>query len=803
MKKQRLYSSFLAPILAVALFGGALVAAVPGPPKLSDVDEIIRAAIAKDELPGAVLEVGHDGRVVYRKAYGRRALIPHRETMTADTIFDLASLTKVIATTPSLMLLFQQGKLRLDDPVARYLPEFGANGKDQITVRMLMTHFSGLRPDPIIPPGVTGYDAILQIIYADRPVLPPGMRFVYSDCNYIVLGELVHKLSGLPLNVFAERNIFLPLGMYHTRFLPPKSWIPRIAPTEEIDLPPGAKPGSGKGHVLRGAVHDPTARAMGGVAGHAGLFSTADDLAIFCQMMLNNGRIPRGRYRGRQLLDAATVHKMTTPQSPPWSTSIRGLGWDIDTAYSSNRGELFPLGSYGHTGFTGTSVWIDPGGQTFVILLANTVHPFRRPPILSLRSRVATLVAAALRSGDTTGQTSMHERSYGAERPYNLDGVVTHADETFNGIDILEQEKFAQLQGKRVGLITNQTGIDREGRRTIDVLDHAPGVKLVAIFSPEHGLFGRADQRVGNTKDPGTGLPVYSLYGESRRPSDQELRGIDVLVFDIQDAGVRFYTFDTTMAYCMEAAAAHHIPFFVLDRPDPLGGERIEGPMLDPDRTSFVAYFPTPVIFGMTVGELARMYNVENHIGAQLTVVPMQNWHRRDSFYQTGLTWVPPSPNLRTVSETLLYPGVEILQAGGVSVGRGTDTPFEQLGAPYIHGTELAEELNRQFIPGVRFVPVNFTPTDGIFKGEACSGVEMVLTDRASFSPMLMGVEIDSALHKLYPKEFVVGRTIELLGNRPTIEQLENGDAPSRIVLSWSDALEKFGQMREKYLLYH
>lgn len=802
MKKPFPPAGFLIFALVIA---AALVApaAAPGPPKFSGVDAVIEQSIAKDELPGAVLLVGHRGRIVYRKAYGRRALIPRREPMTVGTIFDMASLTKVLATTPSLMLLFQQGKIRLDDPVARYLPEFGANGKDHITIRMLMTHFSGLRPDPILPPGLTGYDAVLRIIYADAPILPPGMRFLYSDCNYIVLGELVRKISGMPLNEFAARNVFQPLGMLHTRFLPPASWRPLIAPTEEIDLPSGAKPGSGQGRVLRGLVHDPTARAMGGVAGHAGLFSTADDLAIFCQMMLDRGRIPRGRFRGRHLLESATIHKMITPQSPPWSPSLRGLGWDIDTAFSSNRGELFPLGSYGHTGFTGTSIWIDPSSQTYVILLANSVHPYRRPPLSSLRSRVATLVAAALGAGDIAGPTSLRERAIGAaERPYDQSGVVTRSDLTLTGIDVLEKENFAPLEGKSIGLITNQTGIDREGRRTIDVLAHAPGLKLVAIFSPEHGLFGLADTRVDNTKDPVTHLPVYSLYGQTLRPTDRMLRGIDALVYDIQDAGVRFYTFTTTMAYGMEAAARHHIPFYVLDRPNPLGGLRIEGPMLDPDRLSFVGYFPEPTVYGMTLGELARMFNAENHIGADLTVVPMQDWHRRDLFYATGLTWIPPSPNLRTIDETLLYPGIEILQAGGVSVGRGTDTPFELLGAPWIKGGELATALNAEYIPGVRFVPTRFTPTGGLYRGLECEGTEMVITDGASLSPMLMGLEIAVTLHRLYPRNFTLEKIIELLGSRATIEQLEAGDPPTAIVVGWQDQLDRFRATRQKYLLY-
>jgi uncharacterized protein YbbC (DUF1343 family) len=782
--------SLILPVLVVAL-AASVIAAVPGPPKLSDVDAIINKAISKNELPGAVLVVGHRGRIVYEKAYGMRAYAPRRQRMTVNTIFDLASLTKVYATAPSIMLLFQQGKIDLNEPVAHYLPQFGANGKSQITVRMLLTHFSGLRPDPIIPPGVKGYKAILHIIYADHPVAPPGMRFIYSDCNFIVLGQLVQKISGLPLNVFAQRYLYRPLGMYHTRFLPPKSWIPRIAPTLDVH-----------GVPLRGVVEDPTARAMGGVAGHAGLFSDAHDLAIFSQMMLNNGRIPRGRYRGRYLFQPSVVHKMTSVQSPPWSPDLEGLGWDIDSLFDSNRGGLFPIGSYGHTGYTGTSVWIDPASQTYVILLASRLYPHYRPPILSLRYRVATLVAAALGAGARTGPSSPIFRSIGADRPYNLAGITTHNDQTLTGIDVLEQEHFAPLQGKRVGLITNNTGVDREDRRTIDVLDHAPGVKLVAIFSPEGGITGMANTFVPNSRDPATGLPIYSLYGKTRRPTASELKGINALVYDLQDAGVRFYTFTTTMVYCMQAAAKFHIPFFVLDRPDPLGGERIAGPMLDPDRLSFVGAFPMPVIYGMTIGELAEMINAQDHIGADLTVIKMKDWHRRDTFDQTGLVWVPPSPNLRNISETLLYPGIEILQAGGVSVGRGTDTPFEVVGAPYIHAAEFADYLNHQFIPGLRFVPVYFTPTSGIFHGQLCGGVELLVTDRASVFPMLTGIELASALHHFYPHDFQLGRIIELLGSRSTLAELEKGDAPSSIVLSWDRQIEKFRQIRKKYLLY-
>jgi uncharacterized protein YbbC (DUF1343 family)/CubicO group peptidase (beta-lactamase class C family) len=787
----------IAPALAQKPERAAI--ATPSRPNLSMLDSILQDAVQRDEIPGAVLLVSYRGRVIYRKAFGERALIPHRKNMTVNTIFDLASLTKLFATTPSIMRLLEQGKIRLNDPLARYMPEFAPNGKDQITIRMLLTHTSGLAPDPPLSAALAGEDALMQEIDNETPMAPPGDRFIYSDTNFILLGELVKRLTGKRLDEYAQANFYRPLGMKHTRFLPPSSWIPNIAPTEEIDLPPGAKPGSGLGHVLRGVVHDPRSRAIGGVAGHAGLFSTADDMAIFCRMLLDGGRIPGS---AKRIFSAATVHKMTTPQTPPWSPNIRGLGWDIDTAYSSPRGDLFPLGSYGHTGFTGTSVWIDPASQTFIILLTNSVHPYERPATSSLRAKVANAVAAALNIGDTTGFTSRVERSIYADRPYGLDGIYHRTDETLAGIDVLEQENFTPLAGKRVGLITNQTGVDREGRRTIDVLAHAPGVKLVAVFSPEHGILGKADANVSSGTDEATGLPVYSLYGETRRPTDEMLKGIDALVYDIQDAGVRFYTFTTTMGYAMEAAAKHHISFYVLDRPDPLDGITIEGPILDRDKLSFVGYFPMPVRYAMTLGELAKMFDAENKIGADLHVVEMKDWHREDPYETTGLAWIAPSPNLRSVTAALLYPGIEILQAGGVSVGRGTDSPFELFGAPWIDAPQLAAELNGRFVPGVRFVPTNFTPVSDLYDGELCHGISIVISDRASVNSMLMGIEIAAALHKLYPNQFSLDKMIELVGNAETIAKLKSGEAPMRIVWDWENNLETFRKMRAKYLIY-
>jgi uncharacterized protein YbbC (DUF1343 family) len=370
------------------------------------------------------------------------------------------------------------------------------------------------------------------------------------------------------------------------------------------------------------------------------------------------------------------------------------------------------------------------------------------------------------------------------------------------GLDVLEAQKFAPLRGKHVGLITNHTGLDSQGRSTVDVLSHAAGVQLVALFSPEHGLAGRNDELIKSSKDPSTGLPVYSLYGETRRPTDEMLKGIDALVFDVQDAGVRFYTYTATMAYCMEEAAKHNIAFFVLDRPNPIGGEVVEGPILDPDKTSFVAYFPMPVRYGLTIGELAQLFNAENHIGADLHVIAMKNWHRNYFFESNGIKWIPPSPNLRTIKGSVLYPGIEILQNAGISVGRGTQTPFEQFGATWLNGDDVAAALNERHLPGVHFVALPFIPIGGPHSGQRCGGVGIRITDPHKVRAMNMGLEIATVLQKLYPKQFDTAKMIELVGNSDTVQQLQAGEAPEKIVASWSSGLAAFDQIRRKYFLY-
>ena len=612
--KHRLLRPYLVAVLCFFTLA-PLAAAKPKPNKktagaLPQVDAIVQDAIAQHQVPGAVVLIGHHGRVIYRKAFGWRSLEPRRERMTVGTIFDLASLTKVIATTPCVMHLVEQGKIRLNDPVVRYLPEFGANGKQDITVRQLMIHYSGLAPDLDLTQPWQGKETAYQMAFQEKPENPPGARFVYSDINYITLGALVERVTGMPLNEYAEQTVFKPLKMAHTQFLPPRAWIPRIAPTQYDE----------HNVMLRGVVHDPTARRMGGVAGHAGLFSTADDLSKYCQALLDG-----------KLLSPLIIEKMTTPQQPPNDTDVRGLGWDIDTPFSSNRGELLPVGSFGHTGFTGTSVWIDPITRTYIIILSNRVHPRGIGDSIPLRSKIATVVAASLRLTVSEKEQLRLARLTGYnEAAAAARNVQVRDGEAKSGIDVLEAGNFSldvfQSKGtqKRIGLLTNQTGVDAQGKRTIDVLAHAPGVSLVAIFSPEHGVTGALDTTdIGNTVDAATKIPVYSVYGATdaqRRPPLDVLKSLDAVFIDLQNAGSRYYTFETSMGYFLEAAAKAGTQVVVLDRPNPITGSIVQGPVSDPGTASFVNYFPEPLRHGMTMGELAQMFNSELHINAKLKI---------------------------------------------------------------------------------------------------------------------------------------------------------------------------------------
>jgi SSS family transporter len=909
-------------------------------PDFSAVSAAINTAIAQKKLPGAVVVVGHGGKIVFRQAYGVRKLAGEpgldgkpsaAEPMTTDTIFDMASLTKCLATATAIMQLYEAGRLAFDDPVAKYLPEFAAssaNGatlyqpgaqpqesdrketkraegptyttsdKAKVTIRELLTHYSGLPPDVDLKDawGLAAPDKAEGMRRAMGSTLEsvPGTKFVYSDVNFIALGAIVEKVSGERLDDYAAKHIFGPLGMTHTEYhafdracpyvekvgsavywnpgpvrmivdCRPGTWSPgmldRVTAPTQHDGEGTAETNPDFDHLLRGTVHDPTTRRMGGVAGQAGVFSTADDVALFAQALLD-------RLAGRPSnfpLKRETLQLMTTPEQPataqPGATIFtqdgqtttgiaqRGFGWDINSAYSRPRGSVFPIGSFGHTGFTGTSLWIDPDSDTYVILLANSVHPRGNPPISPLRAEVATAAAQAL----------------------HLD-TAAKSMPTLTGIDVLEATNFAALKEAaarngghlRIGLLTNQTGVDAQGRRTIDILRGiGNGIELTTLFSPEHGLFGAKDStNIGQEVDPATGLKVTSLYGVTdadRRPKFQDLMKLDAVVIDLQDAGVRFYTYETVLGYFFEGTGCHRMianfKLIVLDRPNPIGGTSVQGEVSDNERNSYINFMPLPLRHGMTLGELAR-YMVESEQGGPcsmnggplpldypkpyqpmqvpskdasapkfyedhgVVVVLMQNWRRDEFFDATGVPWVNPSPNLRSVAEAVLYPALGMMDATNVSVGRGAATPFEVFGAgatpaakdapaipAWFDGKAVAAYLTARKIPGVTFAATTFAVAEDAnhypYHGQTIEGVRLAVTDRLALDSPELGIEILSALHHLYPTQFHLEKAAPLVANSETMAALARGDDPRAIAATWAPALAAFKARRAQYLIYH
>jgi uncharacterized protein YbbC (DUF1343 family) len=795
----------------------ACLIAVSASAQYRAIDAEIAAQIAEGKLPGGVIWIER-GKNVYHRAYGHRAVVPHEEPMSEDTIFDAASLTKVTATTPSIWLLIERGKIGLDDHVSKYLPEFHGGWRDEVTIRHLLTHTSGLRPDLDLREPWSGYDTAMKMAFAEMPLNRPGYVFRYSDINFELLGEIVHRVSGVPLDVFAEREIFRPLGMRDTFFVrarpsPGPSGHP-LPPGEgrgkqQIPLPPGEdgaerSEATGEGHaltriaptemtdgvMLRGVVHDPTARRMGGVAGHAGLFTTAKDLAKYARMLLRGGS---------PIFKQKTIEAITSVQTPPNVAVRRTGGFDLDSSYSRPRGDIFPIGSYGHTGFTGGFYWIDPYSKTFYIFLSNRVHPNGKGNVTALQRRLGTMVA------ETMG---VEERDGLPPRAGGSVAWVTGGADVQNGIDVLHNSGYSALQGLRIGLVTNHTGIDRAGNPTIDLLRSAPGVTLVSLFSPEHGIRGTSDENIADTTDPVSGLPVHSLYGAHRKPQPEQLANIDALVFDIQDVGARFYTYISTLANILDAAAEAHKKVIVLDRVNPIGGDSVEGPRRD-GAQSFVAWHDIVIRHGLTVGEFAKMYdaekhlgvdlNDEKHLGVDLEIVPLHGWKRSMWQDDAGLPWINMSPNMRSLRAAGLYPGLGLLESA-LSVGRGTAIPFEIIGAPYIDGATLARELGD--LPGVSAHAFRFTPTSSVFANQACGGVRLTITDRTAFHAVDTGLAIATTLRRLYGDKFEVDKMAHLLLSPKVLYAVREAKPIGDIVALYRADEQAFRERRGKYLLY-
>ncbi len=763
------------------------------------VDTILNTAIAHNELPGAVLIVGNNGHVAYHHAYGNRAVDPAIEPMTEDTIFDMASLSKCLSTATAVMQLYEQGKLHFDDPVAKYLPEFASNGKGAITIRQLLTHYSGLREDVVLTDVWSGKAEGVKRAMESVPYGPPGVTFKYSDINFITLGAIAEKLSGESLNEYAAKHIFAPLGMTHTGYLPSAADVALIAPTAHNDDKPMTHD-----ELLRGTVHDPTTRRMGGVAGHAGVFSTAQDTALFAQALLD-------RLAGRPStfpLKTETLRLMCEPEQPAAGRYLRAFGWDVDSPYSKPRGTVFPVGSFGHTGFTGTSLWMDARSNTYVVLLANAIHPRGRPAISALRGKVATAAALVLH---------LYEPNRGAS---------TTGGKVLSGIDVLEQTNFARLRTLqqsvghplRLGLLTNNTGLDSAGKRTVDVLatdlpKAIPGAKLTTLFSPEHGLAGAEDREgLASGVDAATHLPIVSLYGarpEDRRPKAADMQKLDAVLIDLQDAGVRFYTYETVLGYFLEAAgAAPNKPLIlVLDRPALISGVVAGGPTNDAGTERYIAYMQEPTQHGLTLGELARFIHGEKHLAGDLAVVSVANYQRGLWYDQTGLPWVNPSPNLRNQQAAAFYPGLAFLEFTNVSVGRGTDQAFQQIGAAWIasdaEAQKLADTITARKLTGVEAFPTIFTsPKPYPFAEQPIHGVLFHVTDRQRFDAAEFGLEVLAALYAQYPKQSQLAKAQGILLNRATVDALTAGKDPHEIAATWEQDLSDFRARRAKYLLY-
>jgi uncharacterized protein YbbC (DUF1343 family) len=758
----------------------------------SGVDAAATDAIASGEIPGVVVLVGRGDDVLVHRAWGSRAIVPQPLPMLPDTIFDIASLTKPLGTTLAVMSLVERGKLKLDEPLSRYLREFRAASFSQVTIRRVLTHTAGFPATPATGALAGGFPKAARLLASKALDYTPGGGFQYSDTGFILLAEVIRRVSGDSVDRYLQHAVFEPLHLTDTSFHPTDAMVDRVAPTEFSE-----------GRLLQGRVHDPRARQLGGVAGHAGMFSTAADLARLCRMLLNQGSLD-----GRRILRPETVRTMWS--RTPDADGTRALGWDVSSAFSRTMAPFFPAGSLGHTGFTGTAVWLDPPTRSYMIILTNRVHPNGggSARIRELRTRIAAAVGATLfgRTGGPAMKSAAAAETENLEGHSGLAGAPRAPQEAIgrvlSGLDYLVQQSFAMFSGQSIGLVTNHTGVDASGRRGIDLIAHAPGVRLQAIFSPEHGMTGAANADVPHGRDPATGRPIWSLYGATRRPTAEMLRGVTLIVFDVQDVGARYYTYLTTLMYVMEEAGRLGIPVVVLDRPNPITGRVVEGPLMDPDLRSFTGPYPIPVRTGMTIGELARMIAEERKLPVSLTIVPLTGWDRSRWYDETGLPWVSPSPNIRSVTQALLYSGVGLLEATNLSVGRGTDTPFEVVGAPWMDGDRVAAALNGQQLAGVKFEPVRFTPTGDVHARVSCGGIRLVVTDREAIRPVTVAFAVVKALGDIHRDQWRPESVQNLLVNRSTMWALLRREPLPRLV-AWAETdLSSFLNRRASYLIY-
>lgn len=722
--------------------------------RLLPIEGLVERAIARGELPGCVVAVGTRKGALYTRAFGTRT---QGEPMTIDTLFDLASLTKPMATASSIALLASRGALTLDTPAARLLRELDVADKRRITLRQLLLHTSGLaNVGPLWQVEGGAREAPARI--AAQPLRrPPGRAFEYSDLGYILLGEVVARASGRPLDAFVQRELFAPLGMTDTHFLISPAEIARTAPTEL------------RGDALiRGVVDDPRAFRLGGVAGNAGLFSTAGDVGRFARMLLN-----RGELDGVRVLAADSVDAMLRPTRA--GSFTRTPGWDVQSPWSQGRARLYSQTAVGHGGYTGTSLWVDRAQDLYVVVLSNRVHAGARGTLHPLASSVGDIAVRAL--------------------------VASRAeDESLRtGIDVLREEAFARVRGRRVAVLTHDAARDSTGASTLERIVAAPQVDVRAILTPEHGLSARYEGKVADQRY--RGLAVHSLFGKTRRPSAQMLAEVELVLVDLVDVGTRFYTYMATVLATLEVAGELGLPVLLLDRPNPIDGVHVEGPLSEATFASFVNYQPLPLRHGMSAGELARYLIAARGLKTRLEVVQVEGWQRTQGSAELARPWSAPSPNLGSAEQALLYPATALVEGTNVSVGRGTPHAFRVVGAPFVDAQALVTALQADSLRGVRVSETRFRPSVGPYAGQTIPGVRFRITDLQAYSAAHTGLSLIRALRHYLPR-WDDARLPQMLAHRATLEALSRGEPTTQIANRWKDELAIFMAERARVLLY-
>jgi uncharacterized protein YbbC (DUF1343 family)/CubicO group peptidase (beta-lactamase class C family) len=721
------------------------------------LQEVLLKAVGESGSPGAVAYVGDMDGARFCGVTGRRQVEPVVEPAERSTLYDLASLTKVVATTTAVMLLYEDGLIDLDGPASDYvpIPSFRA-----FTIRQLLTHTAGWVAVRPYYAEASSLNQMLQLYANLGLAYQPGTARIYSDVSFLILGKVVELAAQDSLDGFCRRRIFAPLGMDDTCFNPPPAWSDRCAATENCTW---------RREMVKGKVHDENAYAVGGVAGHAGLFSTAEDLARFCRALLSG-----------KLLEEKTMDQMLKAgQAPsyPW----QGLGWQLDPFVSAPDGFLPARTAFGHSGWTGTSLWADRRTGLFAVLLSNTCHPSRNTrDNRELRSRFYTGVAE-----------TFYPRS----------------SNTHTGLDVLVHESFRSVAGRRIALLTNHAAVDALGRPILEVLKQAPGMRVKVVYSPEHGLMGQAEAGEAVSSSVWESTPVVSLYGARNAPTQEELKDIELFVIDLQDVGSRYFTYVATMKACLIACGKARKPVLILDRPNPVGGVVLEGPIAE-KTDSPVCCAPVPIRHGMTMCEMA-LFLVKFVLPAprpQVMCLPMDSWRRDLYFEECELPWIPPSPNMPTPHTALVYVGTCLFEGTNLNEGRGTDRPFQLIGAPWLDAAGIVRGLDPQATCGFEVEPTCFTPRSLVgkassprYQDQPCKGVGIGVTDLREARPFTLAVALLKGIRDRHPQEFSWNASFDVLAGGPDLRRrIEKGQSALEIAAAYAKPLETFDGKRPK-----